>query len=1210
MAKRKSGDFSKKTNGSVGQAAAVETALPAKKQKVIASLADLSEEEDDFDSDEQDQDDDGEEDEDEDEEMDEDEEDDEEENGDASQTRSKSKQSISAQDVQIARETSELFKSNIFKMQIDELLTELALSEKYTQSLDKFLFQLNHVLQQSSSREQELSLGQAVKLVSSKKLAIPFPDPKPSPDIKYKFKIAHPESINIVGSYSIKTAVTQPEGVSIDLLITMPSSLFQEKDYVNYRYFHKRAFYVAYIASIIRADESLPVNVSYTLQHDDPLKPIIRLTFTDSKLAKRFNINVVFGVAPTTFESRKLSPERNCVRLQQDSTADNNSAKMLPPTPLYNSSLLSDTTYSSYLEFIHRACHQCEAFKDAAKLGRLWLRQRGFDSSPRHGGFGHFEWCLLMAALLQGGDRSGSSKVLMAGYSSYQLFKATLTFLANNDISGRLGLSFSTVKGQNTKLESLKQFVPQSPVPGTAAFLFDRDSKLNVFYKVSAWSYSLLRHEAAVTSDLLSDVVKDRFDAIFLEKLTVPQLRYDAFFTVTFPDFNNTIFSPLNRINYRSYQHFCVEKLAKVLKFGLGSRARQLVFTPLPSLYSTNASSSSWSISKRKGMFEESAIAVGVILDPQECEKLVTHGPPSEDASAAEKFRQFWGKKSELRRFQDGSIMESVVWKHSPTKPVVNSIVEYILYRHFKGSEIENTHDNILKYLPLQPRFPGHKERSVISTQLFQIKYQAFQQTANIIQNLSELPLRIRSVLPASSSLRYTSISEPCAYDFTSDDSIALGIIEFESSSRWPDDVNALEKTKTAFLLKIADQLRKQEKNMVVLVGVESADDFIPNGPDEVGFLQVQTAQGYSFKFRIRNDRDEQLYQRLNEEKHQQNTSVHLYQQKYSEVTTHNRVIHTLSLRYPYYSATARMLKVWFKSHLLASHVRDEVVELLALKPFLDSSPYVPPSSAVTAFYRVLAFLSTWDWREEPLVLDTEKASDASKDDVVATTLSAVEGTAMSLPFYQKISDAFSKHRTQDPALTLAPMFIGTKYDPTGTLWTQQIPRSEVGKIVAARTTALARAVDHMLTSGHVDQSLMFTSSLVDFDILIHIKNPSSAGDVDAGYKNLQLPRPVEDLDELVEKSVNIGLEFYKDLAKKYQDTLILFYSGSPDDKTCEEQIIAGLWKREILQPQKFKVNHNFSTIPTKSNVVELNKDAIIEEIARIGGDLVVKIDV
>ena len=37
-------------------------------------------------------------------------------------------------------------------------------------------------------------------------------------------------------------------------------------------------------------------------------------------------------------------------------------------------------------------------------------------------------------------------------------------------------------------------------------------------------------------------------------------------------------------------------------------------------------------------------------------------------AQAAAKFRQFWGEKAELRRFQDGNITEAVVWEVGPAE--------------------------------------------------------------------------------------------------------------------------------------------------------------------------------------------------------------------------------------------------------------------------------------------------------------------------------------------------------------------------------------------------------------------------------------------------------------------------------------------------------------------------------------------------------------
>lgn len=51
-------------------------------------------------------------------------------------------------------------------------------------------------------------------------------------------------------------------------------TIFQGKDYLNHRYFHKRAYYLATIARAVQ-DSELGLQLSYADLHDDPLRPII-----------------------------------------------------------------------------------------------------------------------------------------------------------------------------------------------------------------------------------------------------------------------------------------------------------------------------------------------------------------------------------------------------------------------------------------------------------------------------------------------------------------------------------------------------------------------------------------------------------------------------------------------------------------------------------------------------------------------------------------------------------------------------------------------------------------------------------------------------------------------------------------------------------------------------------------------------------------------
>ena len=66
-------------------------------------------------------------------------------------------------------------------------------------------------------------------------------------------------------------------------------------------------------------------------------------------------------------------------------------------------------------------------------------------------------------------------------------------------------------------------------------------------------------------------------------------------------------------------------------------------------------------------------------------------------------FRQFWGEKSELRRFNDGSIHEVVVWgdgksieeKRSLTKKIILYLLQKKLLLHrskmlYVGNQMEN----------------------------------------------------------------------------------------------------------------------------------------------------------------------------------------------------------------------------------------------------------------------------------------------------------------------------------------------------------------------------------------------------------------------------------------------------------------------------------------------------------------------------------------
>src|SRR5690606_4012567 len=103
-------------------------------------------------------------------------------------------------------------------------------------------------------------------------VSIPFPEPRPGKDTKYTFGYSKPVNINVVGSLALKTWSKTAGALSVDLAVTMPSSIFQEKDYLNYRYFHKRAYYIACIAAGIKNGG---LGARYSYQDENTLRPVI-----------------------------------------------------------------------------------------------------------------------------------------------------------------------------------------------------------------------------------------------------------------------------------------------------------------------------------------------------------------------------------------------------------------------------------------------------------------------------------------------------------------------------------------------------------------------------------------------------------------------------------------------------------------------------------------------------------------------------------------------------------------------------------------------------------------------------------------------------------------------------------------------------------------------------------------------------------------------
>lgn len=1104
----------------------------------------------------------------------------------------KQRKQLSAQEVQIARETAELFKSNIFKLQIDELIKEMKMKDSHIQKIEKVLHRLHHLISQVPASEN-LTLAQAELLFNSKKVVIPFPSPKPT-KTNYTFAYAPPEDVSLVGSFGLKTGISQSQGSSIDIALTMPKDLFQPKDFLNYRALYKRAFYLAYLVDHLiplSKKHHLPVKISYQFLNDDVLCPNLKLesikTDNDEDLHfvnTKFSINIIVGFPFGTFDQKKLLPDKNCIRVQRAADGEDE----LPPTPIYNASVLSLTAYDYYLKYLYTTKKSTEEFKHACILGRLWLQQRGFGSSFSKGGFGHFEFAMLMAALLNGGGLNGN-KILLHGFSSYQLFKGTIKYLATIDLSAGY-LSFSSLIGESITSK-------YNPEGFNVPTIFDKNVKLNILWKMSNSSYSSLQSSAIETMELLSDVVRDRFDPILLQKSNVDYLKYDILMNLTVPDSVYASFSPLEKISFITFENFFKNKLHVVLKNALKDRVSNIsIFNEsFPSQFPINKLKPSTSNTTQ-------VFKIGLQLNPEEAEKLVTKGPNNEDEKPALKFKAFWGSRASLRRFRDGTIQYCVVWQPKENESIVLSIARYVLDLHIEKdiSQHLNCEASLFSNKLPTPLLPATSNQVVTSLVSFNYLKNAFEELQKIISNM---PVGIKHLLPASPALRYTSVLQPVPFATSNPDFWNDLVLQLESSSKWPDEISALENTKTAFLLKISDSLNKETAYKAFI----TKDDSITFN-EHVCLLNILTPEGYGFRVRALSERDEYLYLRAvaNADKQKalaQDTYLQ-FNRRYLGVVKHSRTITSMAHHFPYYSATVRLFKRWLDSQLMLTHFSEEFLELIAIKPFVDPAPYTTPNSIENGFLQILNFLASWNWKENALILDLIRGNPTHlESDYKVANLS----DKLSIQAYRVIEQNFEKIRQNDPSAIKTQFFVASKDDPSGILWS-----NEGNLPIATRLTVLARAAMLLIKERGLSEStmdLIFTPSLNDYDFVIYTKPGNlvvSSGVLPPNsFKNLVATETA--FPEDLTSKYDLNEAFYHHLNAKFGN--ILIFSTQKFSALVEEgsNVICGLFVPVSLAKKKFKVTLGMNVKPVEGSKEEVvvNRESMFSEITLLGGDLV-----
>uniref|UniRef100_A0A1B0CTL3 Nucleolar protein 6 n=1 Tax=Lutzomyia longipalpis TaxID=7200 RepID=A0A1B0CTL3_LUTLO len=718
------------------------------------------------------------------------------------------KKAPTAEEINVLKESSNLYHSNLFRMQVEEMLKEIAkVQTKHRNYIENWLIDFNKFLMALPAGKEKRSLDDLGWL---KKIKLPL-DTSFLEETKGTFQFVVPKkSVCVVGSQKLGTILGNH--LLVDICIEMPKEFFQTGDYLNMIYHRKRALYLCYILKHLKKKSpELGTQQEFMYARGNPLKPILLLTNPEKNKHVTFAIHL--ACEEITYKLVRFIPLRNNVRsgvIRGTPTSDVESEQCA--TPHYNSSILEDFVMLRNEKFILECFEGKQNVRDAAILLKVWLKQRGLDRG--YSGFSGYLITILLAHLLH-------ARKLNSNASSYQIIRILWTYLGEsawNEV-GKGAKCMQKSEGDNKP--SLEDFHKYFRV-----VFVDSSGFLNLCATLSEDLYKRIRLEAKIALNLLDNSSVNSFHCLFMASIPLC-LQYDHFLSIPHnKDIAEAIqkqSSVADTLNYCTFWYPRLQdEISDILRKGLSSRI--IAFCPLP------CEVKRWDVQQIPGCSaEDSPLTFGFIVHPQEALDVVIKGPQANEPEAVE-FRNFWGEKSQLRRFKDGSITEACIWAPSSSsltrkRMISRDIVFHLLSHHLEMSEeslresCTYSGNELNCEITAKEKAKGGKYRDGYDTEMMSLHViQEFDALGKVLRSLEDLPLEITAVQGTSPIFRYCDpiANFPNGYSAQEDGAILFygkqiyeGVLQLSLSGKWPDSVVAIEKLKQAFYLELMKKLSK-----------------------------------------------------------------------------------------------------------------------------------------------------------------------------------------------------------------------------------------------------------------------------------------------------------------------------------------------------------------------------------------------------------------
>ncbi|KAI8473415.1 MAG: Nrap protein [Monoraphidium minutum] len=832
---------------------------------------------------------------------------------------------------------------------------------------------------------------------------------------------AAPAAVEAVGSFPLG-ASPGPGGGVLDVAVVMPEACLHRKDHVNYRWYHARR--ALYLAALSRHLARSPAYATQWLEPHmaDPARPALLVELESPRLTLR-----LLPVPPRgAFAAHKLAPDRNNVRWvtrgaaagaavaaaaagggkQVSAAAQQQPAKPAKQqqgeeaaaagggesaaaaaeggaageaewlaTPGYNAGVLSDLLALETAVRLGGALQGAGVLRDALLLLKVWARQAalaggGGGGAGEGGGLGGH---LLAAVLLVAAERAGPAAAAM---SALQLLRAALQLLADGAAWGR-GLALARAPQAAAQGQQAAAGAEAAP-PAMGLFrrahgvvLLDASGRLNL---AAGTPPSLLAHAALAARHTLAALdrpadAEAAFAAAFLTPLR-PAAAFDYVWAVELPP--PPAGAPLGDVCAARQQEEAVETLVRK---ALTTRAvlvralpRRLAFPPPPA----GGGGAAGALAGGVATPAAARLLVGAVADAAEVCRLVDVGPPADDAAAAGRFRSLWGERAELRRFQDGTICEAVVWEAPPDArhSAPDAAVAHLLGRHLPaGAAVDGSAGRLDAALEARG---GGGSAQLGAAAAGRAAEAALDKLGKQLRALGDVVLTVTGVQPLSAASRRTAPFPPAPHPLAGGPgglAAAAGaaglprvvepldvMVALEGSGRWPDDPGAYAKMKAAVGCQLAG-------------GLAGAAGFAASPSEEAVDVFVD---GFAFRLLLYTDRDAAMHAKAaaaGPHAHHHHAAAHS-PPRVLVLSWHHGLIAALEGQHPAYGPTVRLAKRWLGGQLMGSQLGGEAVELIVGAAFCGPAAAPPPASRIAGLLRFLSLLATHPWGRAPLLVD------------------------------------------------------------------------------------------------------------------------------------------------------------------------------------------------------------------------------------------------